>query len=127
VSCPPGRAPAIRQYDRAIAAQAWRDVLPGRYGICMSAQPIRDAGPADPAGILELLPASWHAEFLAEYRAALEDAQEVRHWPQLAALLRRWQLRAIAYSDPDFEAAMQEARDARPEDLIPVHGRADRG
>ena len=93
----------------------------------MSAQPIRDAGPADPARILELLPASWQAEFLAEYRAALEDAQEVRHWPQLAALLHRWQLRASAYSDPDFEAAMQEARDARPEDLIPVPGWADRG
>jgi hypothetical protein len=36
-------------------------------------------------------------------------------------LLQRWSLRAAAYDAP-FETAMQEARDAHPEDLIPVPG-----
>jgi hypothetical protein len=92
----------------------------------MSAQPIREADPDDPAEILRVLPERWHAQFLAEYRAALESAREPGRWAQLHALLRGWRLRAVAYSDPSFEAAMQVAREARPEDLFPVPGWADR-
>jgi Family of unknown function (DUF6247) len=88
----------------------------------MTAQPVSAGGPEDPGAILALLPAQWHGEFLAEYRQALEAAREVRRWPFLAELLHRWHLRAIAYSDPDFSAAVREARDASPEDLIPVPG-----
>jgi hypothetical protein len=88
----------------------------------MTAQPVSAGDPEDPAAILGLLPERWHEEFLAEYRHALEVAREVRRWPFLAELLHRWHLRAVAYSDPEFSAAVREARDARPEDLIPVPG-----
>jgi hypothetical protein len=43
----------------------------------------------------------------------------VQHWPHLLVLLS---LRAAAYADPQFETALQEARDAHSEDLIPVPG-----
>jgi len=92
----------------------------------MTAQPIHEASADDPAEILRVLPASWHGEFLAEYRAALDAAREVQRWQYLPVLLRRWRLRAAAYSDPEFAVAMQEARDARPEDMIPVPGWPDR-
>lgn len=72
--------------------------------------------------ILGLLPEPWHEQSLAEYRQALEAAREVRRWPFLAEPLNRWHLRAIAYSDPEFSIAVREARDARPEELIPVPG-----
>jgi Family of unknown function (DUF6247) len=88
----------------------------------MTAQPVSAGDPEDPAVILGLLPERWHEEFLAEYRVALEAAREVRRWPFLAELLHRWHLRAVAYSDPEFSTAVREARDARPEDLIPVPG-----
>lgn len=93
-----------------------------RYGVCMTAQPVHRPDPEDPAEILRVLPERWHAEFLTEYRAALEGAREVRHWRQLADLLHRWRLRAVAYSDPGFDAAMQVGRDARPENMVPVPG-----
>ena len=59
---------------------------------------------------------------LAEYRAGLDAAREVGQWPRLRALLHRWRLRAAAYSDPEFDAAAQAARRARPEDLVPLSG-----
>jgi len=92
----------------------------------MSAEPIHVADQDDPAEILRLLPRRWHEEFLAEYRAALDAAREVARWQQLAGLLRRWHLRAVAYSDPAFWAAAREARDARPADLFPVPGWTER-
>jgi len=92
----------------------------------MTAQPAHEPAPDDPAGILQRLPSRWHAQFLTEYRAALDAAREVRRWQQLSDLLRRWRLRAAAYADPQFEASAQAARDARPEDLTPVPGWPDR-
>jgi|HubBroStandDraft_2_1064218.scaffolds.fasta_scaffold1680059_1 hypothetical protein len=96
--------------------------MPGRYGVSMSAQPIREADPDDPAEILRVLPERWHTQFAGEYHDALETARDMRHWAELRALLHRWRLRAAAYSDPGFEAAMQAGRDARPEDMVPVPG-----
>jgi len=93
-----------------------------RYGSAMSAQPVHETSPDDPAEILRVLPPRWHAEFLDEYRTALEAAREVQRWQQLPVLLHRWRLRALAYSRPQFEASAQAARDARPEDLVPVPG-----
>jgi Family of unknown function (DUF6247) len=92
----------------------------------MTAQQIHEAFPDDPAEILRMLPPRWHAQFLDEYRAALEAAREVQRWQHLPVMLHRWSLRAAAYADPQFEVAMQEARDARPEELIPVPGWSDR-
>jgi hypothetical protein len=91
----------------------------------MSAQPVHEASPDDPAEILHLLPERWHAEFLGEYRDALDAAREPGRWPQLPAMLHRWRLRAVAYADPEFWAAAREARDAQPWDLHPVPGLAD--
>lgn len=89
----------------------------------MTAQPIDEPDPDDPAEILDQLPPLWHDEFLAEYHAAaLEAASEVRQYQALRALLHRWRLRATALSDPAFEAGLQAAREARPEDLWPVPG-----
>jgi hypothetical protein len=88
----------------------------------MNGQPERGPGPGDPGEILRILPARWHEGLLGEYHAALDAARDVRRWPQLSEMLRRWRLRAIAYADPGFEAAAQEARDARPGDLAPVPG-----
>lgn len=89
----------------------------------MTAQPVYDApDPDDPAEILRRLPARWHSQFLAEYRAALDAAREVQQWQRLRALLHRWRLRATAYSDPEFERSAQAARRARPEELTTVPG-----
>lgn len=86
----------------------------------MSAAPVYDAD--DPAQILQLLPAHWHEQFLAEYRADLDAAREVGNWQQLRTLLHRWHLRAVAYSDPQFEMSAQAVRDAQPSDLAPLPG-----
>jgi hypothetical protein len=91
-----------------------------RGGRSMTAQPVHEPAPDDPAEILRQLPVHWHAQFLTEYRAARDAAREVRRWQQLSDLLHRWRLRATAYADPQFEASAQAARDARPEDLTPV-------
>ena len=64
--------------------------MPGRYGVSMSAQPIREADPDDPAEILRVLPERWHAEFADEYQEALDTARDMRHWAELRALLHRY-------------------------------------
>ncbi len=92
----------------------------------MTAESVFRPDPDDPTQILRLLPDRWHEQFLAEYRAALDAAHEVGQWPGLRALLHRWQLRATAYADPGFDVAAQTARDARPEDLVPLPGWDDR-
>lgn len=86
----------------------------------MNAQPAHTPEPDDPAEILRILPARWHDQFLQEYHAALEAAHEVRQWSTLRGLLHGWWLRALAYSDPAFDAAAQEAREARAEALTPL-------
>ena len=58
----------------------------------------------------------------AEARRALITGLTGQDGSFLAELLHRWHLRAVAYSDPEFSTAVREARDARPEDLIPVPG-----
>jgi uncharacterized protein DUF6247 len=92
----------------------------------MTALPIREQDPDDPAEILRRLPSRWHAQFLTEYHAALDAAHEVWRWQQLRGLLHRWRLRAIAYSDPEFEKSAQTARDADPDDLTLLPGWTER-
>jgi hypothetical protein len=74
----------------------------------MTAQPISAPGPEDPAEILALLPERWRAQFASEYRNALDTARESQHWAELLALLHRSRLRAAAYSDPGFDAAIED-------------------
>jgi uncharacterized protein DUF6247 len=88
----------------------------------MTAQPAHRPDPEDPAEILQVLPARWHSEFLAESHAALEGAWDVQNWQQLAGLLHRWYLRAVTYSDPGFDAAIQVGRDALPAEMVEVPG-----
>lgn len=95
----------------------------------MTAEPLQAAWD-DPAEILRALPAKWHEQFLSEYHAALDAAHEVWRFQQLREVLHLWRLSAIAFANPDFEAARQDAREGREEDFIPaeevIPGWADR-
>jgi hypothetical protein len=78
----------------------------------MTAQPVEPHGadPRDPEQILARLPEQFQATFLAEYRAAAEAAaHEVWRYKQLQELLQLWNLRAVAYSRPDFFQRRAEA------------------
>ncbi|MEU0092690.1 DUF6247 family protein [Kribbella sp. NPDC006257] len=74
----------------------------------------------DPGEILRALPVRWREQFLSEYHAALDDAREVSRFRQLREVLHLWRLRAIAYSGPGFDAAMQAARDGRADEFVPA-------
>jgi hypothetical protein len=78
----------------------------------MSAQPAAEHDPDDPVAILRALPGHYHQQFLAEYRAAAEAAREPGSYQALQALLRLWRLRAVAYSDPRYDEALAEGREA---------------
>lgn len=73
----------------------------------MSALPVDDYDPDDPVEILSVLPARYHEQFLAEYDAAAISARRPGEYRQLHRLLRLWRLRAVAYSDPEFEARLE--------------------
>jgi hypothetical protein len=85
----------------------------------MTAQPMQGS-PDDPGEILRLLPAKWHEQFLAEYHGALDAAHEVWRFQQLRDVLHLWRLRAVAYSDPGYEEALQATRAGRAEDFVPA-------
>jgi hypothetical protein len=85
----------------------------------MMAQPADAHYPDDPVEILAVLPARWHGQFLADYDAALTSARRPEHYRQLRRTLRLWRLRAVAYSDPGFEARLGAARDGT-QDRTPV-------
>ncbi|WP_248961708.1 DUF6247 family protein [Sphaerisporangium perillae] len=85
----------------------------------MTAEPLHDAGD-DPAEILRVLPETWHEQFLGEYHRALDAAHEVWRFHQLRDLLHVWRLRAVAFSNPDFESAAQAARERRSEEFVPA-------
>jgi len=79
----------------------------------MSELPLDDQlGTRDPASILRRLPESERESFLAEYRAALDAAHEVWRYRQLQEALSRWNLVAIAISQPGYAEALAEARNA---------------
>lgn len=69
----------------------------------MTAQPIHEDDPRDPAVILGRLPERERDRFLAEYEAAaVAAAHEVWRYRELQDLLQRWHLLSLAYSKPDF-------------------------
>ncbi|MGQ0466913.1 MAG: DUF6247 family protein [Sporichthyaceae bacterium] len=77
----------------------------------MTALPVHSApGPDDPAEILRMLPAEYHAAFLAEYAEAVEGARRPEQFRELTTLLRFWYLRAVAYSDPGYADRLATAR-----------------
>jgi hypothetical protein len=83
----------------------------------VTAHPVDDHDPDDPddpVKILAVLPGAYHAQFLAEYTAAVEGARRPEQFRQLQELLRLWRLRAVAYSSPGYEERLAAA----------CHGRA---
>ncbi len=86
----------------------------------MTAHPVSELDPDDPTEILRVLPGEYHAQFLAEYEAAVEGARRPEEFRRLHGLLRLWRLRAIAYSDPGYDARMESARLGRTEDFTPA-------
>lgn len=86
----------------------------------MTAQPIHEPDPDDPVQILRILPEEYRAQFLDEYSAAVEEARRPEHYHQLHELLRLWRLRAVAYSDPGYQARLDAARHGRPDDFVPA-------
>jgi len=77
----------------------------------MSGEPLFEHDPDDPLEILRVLPERHRLPFLGEYHAAArEAAREPGGYHRLLALLRTWRLRAVAYSDPEFEDREQRVR-----------------
>ena len=78
----------------------------------MSAQPVHEHDPDDPLEILQVLPARFHEQFLAEYATAAETARRVEGYRILHDLLRLWRLTAAAYAEPGFEDRLANVREA---------------
>ena len=90
----------------------------------MSVQPVREFDPDDPMEIMRVLPARYHGQFLADYDAAAASARRPGQYRELHQTLRLWRLRAVAYSDPGFEARLEAVRSAPGpgtpiEDVVP--------
>ncbi|WP_267900270.1 DUF6247 family protein [Kribbella turkmenica] len=47
-------------------------------------------------------------------------AHELWRFQHLREVLHLWRLRAVAYSDPGYEQAMEAAREGRDDDFIPA-------
>jgi hypothetical protein len=78
----------------------------------MTAQPAHDYDPDDPVEILRVLPARYHRQFLAEYDKAAASARRPEQYRDLHHLLRLWRLRAVAYSDPEYETRLRDLQTA---------------
>lgn len=97
----------------------------------MTAQPVQEPDPHDPAEILNALPEAHRGMFLAEYTEALQLARDPEQYPALRAMLHLWRLHAFATQQPGYaerEAAAREAArtgnwgDSVPlEDVIAAH------
>lgn len=86
----------------------------------MTAHPVDDHDPDDPVGILAVLPEGYHAQFLAEYAAAVEGARRPEQFRQPQELLRVWRLRAVAYSSPGYEERLLAAGHGRAAGIAPA-------
>ena len=68
----------------------------------MTAHPAYDSDPDDPVEILHILPEEYHAQFRAEYTAAVDGARRPEQFHRLQEMLRLWRLRAVAYTSPGY-------------------------
>ena len=76
----------------------------------MAAQPIEQyEDPLDPQRILRELPGRERANFLADYRAALDGARDPAGWGHLRRILRLWSGMVIATNWPGFYEAQEAA------------------
>ena len=87
----------------------------------MTAHPVYDSDPDDPVEILHALPEEHHAQFRAEYAAALDEARRPEQFHQLQELLRLWRLRAVAYASPGYASRLADAREGHAADLALVN------
>jgi hypothetical protein len=86
----------------------------------VTAHPVDDHDPDDPVEILTVLPEGYHAQFLAEYAAAVEQARRPEQFRELQELLRLWRLRAVAYSSPGYEERLAAASHGRVAGIAPA-------
>src|SRR5260370_34281555 len=86
----------------------------------MTGTPVDDGNPDARVQILRALPVPYHEQFLAEYEDAVEGARRPEEFRRLRDLLRLWRLRAIAYSDPGYDARMARARRGYAADSTPA-------
>lgn len=86
----------------------------------MTAHPVYDSGPDDPVEILHALPEEHHAQFRAEYAAAVDGARCPEQSRRLQELLRMWRLRAVAYSSPGYAGRLTAAREGQASDVAPA-------
>jgi hypothetical protein len=76
----------------------------------MSAQPAEYyEDPLDPQRIVRELPDRERANFLADYRAALDGARDPAGWGHLRRVLRLWSGMVIAANRPGFYEAQEAA------------------
>jgi hypothetical protein len=86
----------------------------------VTAYPAYDSDPDDPVEILHALPVEYHAQFRAEYDAAVEGARRPEQFHQLQDMLRLWRLRAVAYSSPGYAGRLADAAEGHAADVIPA-------
>ncbi len=78
----------------------------------MTAKPLPDPDPEDPAEILSALPPDHREMFLAEYTQALELARNPAQYRALRAMLHLWRLHAFATAQPGYAETQAWAREA---------------
>jgi hypothetical protein len=86
----------------------------------MTADHVYDGDPDDPVEILRILPDEYHAQFRAEYVAAVGRARRPGQVCWLHELLRLWRLRAVAYSSPGYEQRLAAVLEAAAPDFTPA-------
>ncbi|MEU6746628.1 DUF6247 family protein [Spirillospora sp. NPDC046719] len=57
-------------------------------------------------------------QFRAEYDQALDAAHDLARFKQVRTLLQQWRLRAIAYTRPGYEEAVQDVLQGREEAFV---------
>lgn len=73
----------------------------------MAAEP--PLSPLNPVRILESLPPSQHADFLALYREAVAGAAVPEGFAALLRMLRLWSMRAAVVGEPWYAEALEQA------------------
>jgi hypothetical protein len=68
----------------------------------VSAEPIHQQDPCDPEVILGRLPEQERAEFLRQYRHAVQAARDPAGYKRLRQVLHVWSLAATATSQPGY-------------------------
>jgi hypothetical protein len=86
----------------------------------VTAHPAYHPDPDDPIEILHALPGEYHAQFRAEYAAAVDGARRPEQFYQLQEMLRLWRLRAVAYASTGYAGRLAAAHEEHAADVIPA-------